>query len=79
MMYVYILKSDEDCSIYVGVSSDLRNRLDAHNKGSVSHTRKHRPWHIAWYCAFVEKQKAFEFEKYLKQGTGRAHIHKRLL
>jgi putative endonuclease len=31
-----------------------------------------------WYCAFPDKYKALEFEKYLKSGSGRAFAKKRL-
>jgi hypothetical protein len=32
----------------------------------------------AWYCAFLDKFGALEFEKYLKSDSGRAFAKKRL-
>ncbi|MDX2095626.1 MAG: GIY-YIG nuclease family protein, partial [Alphaproteobacteria bacterium] len=37
------------------------------------------PWELVWYCAFPDKYKALEFEKYLKSHSGRAFANKRLL
>jgi len=33
---------------------------------------------LVWYCAFGDKFKALEFEKYLKSHSGRAFGKKRL-
>ncbi len=37
------------------------------------------PWKLVWYCAFAEKQKAKDFELYLKSGSGKAFVYKRLV
>jgi hypothetical protein len=34
------------------------------------------PVEFVFYCAFENKYKAFEFEKYLKSGSGRALMQK---
>ena len=63
MYYVYLLRSIKDLSrIYVGYTSNLVARLLAHNEGASTHTRKCRPWNLAWYCAFPSKLKAVKFE-----------------
>ena len=70
--YVYILVSDADPDIhYTGMTQDLESRLRKHNKGDCSHTSKNRPWHIETAVAFSSKEKAIDFEKYLKSGSGR--------
>ena len=79
MTYVYILESVQTPEHhYVGVTDDLRSRLQKHNAGDVSHTSKFRPWRIKTYVAFTDEARAFAFEKYLKSGSGRAFAKKRL-
>ena len=73
MTYVYILESVEAPKHhYVGVTDDLRSRLQKHNEGDVPHTSKFRPWRVKSYIAFPDEDRAFAFEKYLKSGSGRA-------
>lgn len=78
MHYVYILESVCGQHHYVGVTRDLRNRLAAHNHGQVRHTSKYRPWKLRTYIAFDDIQRAFDFETYLKSGSGRAFAKRRL-
>ena len=81
MYYVYILRSDV-CSkqIYIGFSTvDMDVRLGRHNAGSTPATKRYRPWSVVWYSAFVERGMALTFEEYLKSGSGRAFLHKRLI
>ena len=79
MKYVYILRSKSDPDRrYVGLSDDLRARLDRHNGGQVSHTSKFIPWEIQTYFAFSEEARAVAFERYLKTSSGRAFSRKRL-
>jgi len=79
MYKVYILKSLKDGSLYTGVTKDLTERLKAHNSGSSKYSSSKRPFKIAWYCAFKDKIKAMQFEKYLKQGSGFAFARKHLI
>ena len=70
--YVYILKSEAAPGHhYVGMTSDLEQRLAAHNSGKVLHTSKFKPWAIETAVAFREENKASDFERYLKSGSGR--------
>jgi predicted GIY-YIG superfamily endonuclease len=79
MCYVYILRSQEDGSIYKGITENLQKRLNEHNGGSVKSTKSNRPHKLIWYCAFPDKQKAKKFEKYLKHGSGHAFAKKHLI
>lgn len=79
MYKVYILKSLRDNSLYTGVTEDLIERLKAHNSGTSKYSSTKRPFKIAWYCAFKNKTKALQFEKYLKQGSGFAFARKHLI
>ena len=73
MHYVYILRSKTHPSqTYIGSTHDLQVRLAQHNSGKSIHSNKFKPWKLAVYVAFAEKEHADEFEKYLKTGSGRA-------
>ncbi len=76
--YVYILQSEiDDNRFYTGFTEDLDSRLEAHNSGNVAHTSKYKPWRMKTPAAFADRQKAIEFEKYLKTPSGRAFAKKR--
>ena len=69
--YVYILKSEVAPERhYIGMTSDLTQRLAAHNSGKVSHTSKFKHWTIETAVAFRDETKATAFERYLKSGSG---------
>ena len=79
MYYVYLLKSLKDpTKSYVGYTTDLKKRLEAHNSGGSIHTNADRPWKLIVYIAFDTKEKALAFEKYIKAGSGYAFAKKRL-
>ena len=78
MYYVYILKCRYN-GFYVGCASDLKDRFNRHKKGYVKATKSRLPIKIISYTAFMEKYKAFEFEKYLKSGSGRAFTKRHLI
>jgi putative endonuclease len=85
--YVYIIRSinfpEQEYTgfpeqEYTGATADLKRRIPEHNAGKSTHTAKFKPWELVWYCAFPDKYKALEFEKYLKSHSGRAFAKKRL-
>lgn len=76
MYYVYIIESKKDNSRYVGFTRDLKNRIQEHNALEGKYSSTKAPFILVWYCAFVSKQKALEFEKYLKHGSGHAFAKK---
>src|SRR6266481_7759641 len=79
MWYVYIIRSiNFPEQEYIGATVDLKRRLPEHNAGKSAHTAKFKPCKLVWYCAFPDKHKALEFEKYLKSHSGRAFAKKRL-
>lgn len=77
MYYVYILQC-ADGAFYTGCTGNLEERLKQHNAGHVHFTQDKLPAKLVTYIAFTDKYKAFEFEKYLKSGSGRAFAAKRL-
>jgi putative endonuclease len=79
MHYIYLIKSTSHPNQrYIGITSDLKNRLTAHNEGRSAHTSKYKPWVLITYLAFSKESKAVEFERYLKSGSGHAFANKRL-
>jgi putative endonuclease len=78
MYYVYILKCIDNRT-YIGCCNDLRDRLDRHKKGSVPATKDRLPIKLISYFAFFNKHTAFNFEKYLKSGSGRAFLKKHVI
>ena len=80
MYYVYIIQSiDSPKQFYTGFSENINERLDGHNHGKSVHTNKFKPWKMVYYCALDDKQKALDFEKYLKTASGIAFRNKRLI
>lgn len=79
MRYVYLLESIGVAGKrYVGQTSDLKRRVAEHNASKSAHTSKYAPWRIATYVAFSDEDKAMDFERYLKSGSGHAFANKRL-
>jgi putative endonuclease len=79
MYYTYILKSSIEGTKYIGYTTDLRKRLKDHNQHQSKYTSAKAPYVLIWYCAFLTKEKAISFEKYLKSSSGFAFSNKRLL
>jgi predicted GIY-YIG superfamily endonuclease len=77
--YVYILQSELNREhFYTSFTEDLQVRLKKHNAGDVPHTTKFRPWRIRTAVAFADRERAVDFERYLKSASGRAFAKKRL-
>ncbi|MFH1827313.1 MAG: GIY-YIG nuclease family protein [bacterium] len=76
MYYVYILKCS-DKKTYIGCSNNLIDRISKHKKGYIYATKNRLPIKLISYFAFSNKYTAFNFEKYLKSGSGRAFMKKR--
>jgi len=72
MHYVYLLQSAVDNHRhYTGFTHHLRARLTRHNAGQNQSTVHGRPWSLVSYFAFADENKARDFERYLKSGSGK--------
>lgn len=78
MFYAYILQLN-DGSYYHGYSDNLKQRLKAHQQGTIFSTKNLRPVRLVFYGAFETQKKAIAFEKYLKSSSGFAFSNKRLI
>ncbi len=80
MHYVYLLKSLKTGSLYIGVTSDLKRRLQEHNRCSDCFTKSGQPWQLVYYEAYKDKADAYKRERRLKNyGSSLAHLKKRLV
>jgi putative endonuclease len=71
--FVYVFKSaDPTPHFYVGLTSNVHTRLADHNAGRCPHTARYRPWQLHVTIELPDEQRAIEFERYLKSGSGRA-------
>jgi putative endonuclease len=78
MYYTYILQN-EDKSLYIGYSSDLKQRIQDHSNGKGCKTTKNKTgWKLIYYEAYLDKEDAIGREKFLKGGSGRKYINKQL-
>jgi len=76
--YVYILFSLKDKGLYIGYSTNLRNRLSQHARGKVNSTAFRRPFKLVHYEYFINKADAKAREVFLKSGFGREQLKKAL-
>jgi putative endonuclease len=79
MHFVYVLKSLIDGRTYGGLTNDIERRLKEHNRGIVSATKNRVPFQLISFFAFDIKERAVNFERYLKSASGRAFLSKRVL
>lgn len=80
MYYVYLIKSTHyPEQFYIGYTSNLKERLAAHNNGQSVHTSKYKPWELVVFLGFANRVAALNFEKYLKSQSGRAFLGKRFM
>jgi len=75
--YVYFLRLSNG-DIYVGSTSDLRRRIESHQRGHVASTKAHVPVSLISYVAVRTEQTARQLERYFKSGSGKAFANKRL-
>jgi predicted GIY-YIG superfamily endonuclease len=77
--FVYILQSESVPTRYSsGLASNVGDRIAAHNEGISPHTASGRPWRFVAAVEFANQERAAEFERYLKTGSGRAFAKRHL-
>ena len=68
---VYVLFSLKDEKLYIGYSTNLPNRLQDYNKGSVLSTKGRRPLELIYSEFHSNKYDALRREKYFKTTSGK--------
>lgn len=76
--YIYVLKSEKDGLLYTGYTDNLKRRIEDHNKGNVSSTRKRLPVTLIYSEACLNQQDATKREAYLKTTYGKRYLKNRL-
>ena len=75
---IYILQC-ANSQYYTGFTTNIEKRLKAHTAGEVHFTKDKLPVELVHVSYFNNKQKAYDFERYLKSGSGIAFRNKRLI
>lgn len=75
---LYVLKSEKNGELYVGMAYDEVNRLKEHNAGKNRYTKGLRPWKIIFCENFPDWKSARVREKYLKSGAGKEFLKKEI-
>ena len=79
MHYVYLLKSEEKSTFYVGYTHDLERRMSEHALGNVYYTRRYKPWKLIYLESYIDEERAKLRERKLKQyGSAYQGLLKRL-
>ena len=79
MYYVNILTNSNDKRSYIGSTNDLNRRIHEHKTGQCEFTKPLLPIKLEAYFAVSSESKARDLEKYLKCGSGRTFLKKRIL
>ena len=79
MFYVYILLSNKDGMFYVGMTADLKRRIQEHENGKVKSTKHRQPMKLICYEAYLTKNEAEKREIFLKSSDGKKDLRKRLV
>ncbi len=75
--FTYIIENPRGYQ-YVGITDDLDDRVERHNRGEIKSTAKYKPWKIVNFTAFPTRKQAAEYEKYLKSGSGTTFRYRHL-
>ncbi|MEA3279831.1 MAG: GIY-YIG nuclease family protein [Thermodesulfobacteriota bacterium] len=75
--YTYVIQSKKDGNFYTGFTSDLRKRLQEHNRGKNISTKWRIPFELIYFESCLRIEDAKQREKYLKSGIGKKYIKMR--
>ena len=74
MFFVYALKSINRNYIYVGLTSNIEERLMRHNNGYEKTTKPYSPFKLIYSEKVETRIEARKREKYLKSGIGKEFL-----
>jgi len=79
MFYVYLLKDPKSKWIYIGFTSNLKQRLIQHKEGNTQTTRKFSSIDLVYYEAYTSEKDARKRERMLKHyGNSLGQLKKRI-
>ena len=67
MHVLYVIKSEVDERLYIGVTDNLKRRLSEHNQGLSKATAHRRPFRLVYCEAYRARKDALARERKLKQ------------
>ncbi len=76
MYYTYVLISKDGKRTYTGHTLNLEKRLQEHNNGEVSSSKKYRPYEVLIHETFANLQQTKSRELFYKTSTGRYQLKK---
>ena len=66
--YVYILTSQRNGTLYIGMTDDLVRRVWQHREGTIEgFTRQHGVTMLVWYEQHASRESAFQREQQMKK------------
>ncbi|MEX2028259.1 MAG: GIY-YIG nuclease family protein [Candidatus Curtissbacteria bacterium] len=74
--YVYVILSLKDLKLYIGYTTNLKERLISHALGKNIATKNRRPLKLIYYEYFVNLADAKSREVFLKSGGGHLQLKK---
>jgi putative endonuclease len=79
MFSVYVIRSLKRKYTYIGLTSNLAQRLKKHNSGHEKTTAPYAPFELILLESYPTRSEARKREKFLKTGIGRTSIRKVIL
>lgn len=76
--YVYVLKNKKNSNFYVGVTGNLKERLEQHNKRLILSTKYLLPLQLVYFEGCLNKDDSYRRERYLKTGMGKRYLRNRI-
>ena len=70
MFYVYVIESNIEGKLYIGLTNNLDIRLSEHNRGLNFPTKPYRSWAIIHIEGYLNREDAHRRENYLKTSQG---------
>ena len=74
MIFLYVIKSEVNGELYVGICKDVNTRVKEHNAGKNRYTKGLRPWKVVHQENFPDWKTARQKEKYYKSGIGKEFL-----
>ena len=74
MAFFYILESKKNGRFYYGSTTDLKRRLEEHNRGKTKATRYLSPWKLLYYEEYSSLRQARQREHEVKKWKNKVKV-----
>ena len=74
MFWVYAICSSQRNYIYVGMSSNIKDRIHRHNAGFERTTKPYKPFLLLYFEIWPTRPAARNREKFFKSGSGKEFL-----